>query len=116
MKSEKKVFEKRQTRLRWHLKQKNPGKLRLSVFRSNKHIGVQLIDDIAGKTLLSASSYEKDVKNGGTRVGAEVVGQTLASRMKEKKIEDFYFDRGGLHFHGRVKALVDSARKSGLKI
>ena len=115
MRSEKKAFEKRQSRMRWHLKQKNPGKLRLSVCRSNKHIEVQLIDDLNGTTIVSASSRDKSIAKGSNREGAEAVGKLFAERAKGKKVKDFYFDRGGLRYHGRVQSLADSIRKSGLK-
>jgi large subunit ribosomal protein L18 len=91
---------------------------RLSVFRSNKHIYVQLIDDVTSTTIISASSSEKDVmansKLKKTEI-AELVGKKIAERAKEKNISNVVFDRGGYKYHGRVKALAESARKEGLK-
>jgi len=86
---------------------------RLSVFRSNKGIYAQLIDDISGTTLASASSKNVEV-NGGVNVSAEV-GKQLASKALEKGITEVVFDRSGYLYHGRVKALADGARENGLK-
>ena len=90
---------------------------RLSVFRSNKQISVQLIDDIEGKTLLSASSLLKDIasKEGNKIQQAEYVGGAIAERAKAIGIENVIFDRNGYLYHGRVKSLADAARKGGLK-
>jgi large subunit ribosomal protein L18 len=89
---------------------------RLCVFRSENHIYAQIIDDVAGKTLCSASSVEKDFDGKGSNVeGAKKVGQTLADRAKEKGIENVVFDRGGYIYHGRVQALAEAAREGGLK-
>lgn len=91
---------------------------RMNVFRSAKHISVQLIDDVQGKTLVSASTYEKDLKGAkecATCEGAKRIGEIIAERAKAKGIENVVFDRGGYLFHGRVKALADSAREKGLK-
>ena len=89
---------------------------RLCVFRSENHIYAQIIDDVAGKTLCSASSVEKDFDGKGSNVeGAKKVGQALAVRAKEKGIEDVVFDRGGYIYHGRVQALAEAAREGGLK-
>lgn len=87
---------------------------RLSVFRANKHIYAQLIDDAAGKTLLAVSSKEVKVKGKKTDFAAEV-GKLIASKAKTKNIEKIVFDRGGFAYHGRVKALADGAREGGLK-
>ena len=90
---------------------------RLSVFRSNNHIYVQLIDDTVGNTLVSASSREK-VLGAGNKNNLEtaaLVGKEIASRAKKSGVEKVYFDRGGFLFHGRVKALADAAREAGLK-
>ncbi len=99
-------------------KRKNPGKIRLSVFRSARHIEIQAIDDVKGRTVCSASSKEKDFKGQGWNIaGAEMVGATFAERAKKAKITDnCYFDRGGYLYHGRVKALCESIRKGGIKI
>lgn len=91
-------------------------KPRLSVFRSNKEIYTQLIDDVAGTTLVAASSLEKSFqKNGNKTEVAAQVGKLLAERAKEKGIETIVFDRNGYLYHGRVKSLADSARENGLK-
>lgn len=93
-----------------------PERPRLNVFRSNKHIYAQIIDDVNGVTLAAASSVEKGFDaNGGNKDAAHKVGQMVAERAKDKKIEEVVFDRGGYLFHGRVKELADGARESGLK-
>jgi len=87
---------------------------RLDVFRSNKQIYVQVIDDVNGVTLVSSSS--KDLKvNGGNIDGAKAVGKDIASKCKKAKIERVVFDRGGYLYHGRVAALAESARENGLE-
>ena len=89
---------------------------RLNVFRSLQHIYAQLIDDVAGVTLVSASSTEKDFTNyGGNKDAAKDVGKLLAERAKEKNITDVVFDRGGYVYTGRVAALAEGAREGGLK-
>ena len=89
---------------------------RLSVFRSETHIYAQIIDDVAGKTLASASTVEKGFEgNGGNSEAAKKVGATLAERALKKGVEDVVFDRGGYIYHGRVKALAEGAREGGLK-
>jgi large subunit ribosomal protein L18 len=94
------------------------GRARLSVFRSSKHIYAQLIDDLKGLTLVSASSIEKPMRDGGKTganiAAAKAVGKMIAERAKEKGIKDVVFDRGGYIYHGRVKALADAARVGGL--
>jgi large subunit ribosomal protein L18 len=96
-----------------------PERPRLCVYRSNKHIVAQVIDDINGQTLVSASSLEKDVraeiKSGGNKEAAKVVGALVAKRAVEKGIEVVVFDRGGYIYHGRVAALADAAREGGLQ-
>ena len=88
---------------------------RLNVFRSLQHIYAQLIDDVAGVTLVSASSTEKDFTNyGGNKDAAKEVGKLLAERAKEKYITDVVFDRGGYVYTGRVAALAEGAREGGL--
>lgn len=91
---------------------------RLSVFRSDKHITAQIIDDYAGKTLVSASSLQKEVRgelaNGGNIKAAELVGKAIAERAKAAGLSKVCFDRNGRKYHGRVKALAESARKAGL--
>ena len=103
---------RRQRRVR--AKVKASGRLRISVFRSSRHIYAQIIDDAAGKTLVSASSLEKGIENGGNREGAEAVGKLLAERAVEKKLSNLAFDRGPYPYHGRVQALAEAARKGGL--
>ncbi len=91
---------------------------RLSVFRSNKHIYVQVINDIDAKTIVSASSKDKDIleQNKKSKIEiAELVGKKIAEKAKDKKIASVVFDRGGYLYHGRVKSLADAARKGGLK-
>lgn len=96
-----------------------PSRPRLSVFRSLKHIYVQIIDDEAGKTLLSASTMDKSLasslKNTGDQEAAKSVGKLIAERALAKGITSVVFDRGGHIFLGRVKALADAAREAGLK-
>lgn len=92
---------------------------RLTVFRSDKHIYAQLIDDISGKTLASAGTTEKDVRgdlnNGGNIQGAILVGKAIAERGKAAGVTRVAFDRGGRMYHGRIKALADAAREGGLQ-
>jgi large subunit ribosomal protein L18 len=94
-----------------------PERPRLSVFRSSKQIYCQLIDDMAGQTMVAASSNEKGIlEKKGTKVEkAKMVGQLIAERAKEHSIETVVFDRNGYLYHGRVKALADAARVGGLK-
>jgi large subunit ribosomal protein L18 len=89
---------------------------RLAVYRSNKYIYAQLIDDIEGRTLASASSQETDLRSGKLDLGtAAKVGEAIAARAKEAGVSVVVFDRGGYKFHGRVKALADAAREAGLE-
>ena len=89
---------------------------RLSVYRSLKHIQVQLIDDVAGKTLCAASTLEKDFEGAtGNKEAARTVGALLAESAKAKGIENVVFDRGGYVYHGRVKELAEGAREGGLQ-
>ena len=90
---------------------------RLNVFRSNSNIFAQIIDDEASKTLVSASSIDKELKleNGGNTEAADKVGELLAKRAKKAKISKVVFDRGGYLYHGRVKALAEAARENGLE-
>ena len=96
-----------------------PERPRLCVFRSNKNISVQIIDDVNGVTLVAASSLDKELKgeigNGGNKEAAKKVGETLAKRALAKGIEEVCFDRGGFLYHGRVAELAASAREAGLK-
>ena len=89
---------------------------RLAVFRSNKHIVAQVIDDRAGKTLASASSHEADLRTGsGNKESAAKVGKLVAERAKAAGVSQVVFDRGGFLYHGRVAALADAAREAGLE-
>ena len=112
------LFLKRRMRVRSKLRKVNAGRPRLSVHRSNKNISVQLIDDVEGRTIASASSLEKDLGViGKNNVEASAkVGKAIAERAKKAGIDAAYFDRGGFLFHGKVKALADAAREAGLKI
>ena len=109
---------KRQIRNRKKLRDVNTNKLRITVFKSTKNISAQIIDDKISKTLVSASSTEKEIKKNKTKKMdlSNILGELLAKRAKEKKISSVYFDRGGYKYHGRIKALADSLRKNGLKL
>ena len=115
--SKRELFQKRRLRVRNKLRKMNAGRVRLSVHRSNKNISVQLIDDVQGVTLASASSMEKDLGVVGRNnvEAAAKVGTVIADRAKKAGVEECYFDRGGFLFHGKVKALADAAREGGLK-
>jgi len=116
--SKRQLFLKRRLRVRNKLRKVNAGRLRLSVHRSSKNISVQLIDDVKGVTLASASSLEKGLGVIGKNnvEAAAKVGAAIAERAKKAGVEEAYFDRGGFLFHGKVKALADAAREGGLKI
>ena len=89
---------------------------RLAVFRSVAHIYAQVIDDVAGATVVAASSVDKGGKtNGGNVAAAKAIGKLVAERAKEKGIKSVVFDRGGYQYHGRIKALADAAREAGLE-
>jgi large subunit ribosomal protein L18 len=112
----------RQLRRRHHVRSKITGtaeRPRLTVFRSSKHIYAQLIDDLSGATLASASSRAKDVKSdlpyGGNVKAAQTVGRKIAEAAKAKGIGKAAFDRGHYRYHGRIKALADAAREGGLQ-
>ena len=96
-----------------------PSRPRLSIYKSLNHIYAQVIDDLAGKTLASASTQEKEAaiegKKTGNAAAAAAVGALIAKRAKAAGVSEVAFDRGGFRFHGRVKALADAARKEGLK-
>lgn len=115
--------DKNKARLKRHLRvrkkiQGSTERPRLNVFRSSKHIYAQIIDDVQGTTIVSASTLDNGLKgsieNGGNVEAARKVGQLIAERAKEKGIEGVIFDRGGYLYHGRVQALADAARESGL--
>jgi large subunit ribosomal protein L18 len=108
----------RRARVRRAIKKVSVGRPRLSVFRSSKQIYAQIIDDDAGKTLVAASTIEKDVRK-GLKTGADVaaasaIGKTIAERALKAGIKDVVFDRGSYIYHGRVKALAEGAREGGL--
>ncbi len=113
-----KARERRRRRVRMKLSG-TLGRPRLSVFRSLDNIYAQVIDDVEGRTLASASSLDKDLKSEMSdktkKEQAELVGKTVAERAKAAGIETVVFDRGGFLYHGRVKALADGAREGGLK-
>ena len=89
---------------------------RLCVYRSNAHISAQIIDDVAGVTLVSASTHEKDFNgNGGNKEAAKLVGKMIGERAIAKGITEVVFDRGGYLYHGRVSELAEGAREGGLK-
>ena len=105
-----KVRLKRHARVRTKLSG-TAEKPRLNVYRSNKHIYAQIIDDVKGVTLAQASSQDKDIAN----TSATTVGQEIAKKANDKGIKEIVFDRGGYLYHGRVKALADAARENGLE-
>jgi len=93
-----------------------PGRPRMTIFRSAKHIYVQVIDDLRGHTVVSASTAEKAFDGRGSNCdAAKKVGEAIASRAKGAGVEKVVFDRNGFRYHGRIKALADSARKAGLQ-
>ena len=108
--------KKRIIRNRNKLKRNSTGRYRITVAKSLKNISAQIIDDKINKTIVSASSQEKDLKKDKqNKVNlSTLIGEILAKRAVEKKIDKVYFDRGGYKYHGRVKALADSLRKNGL--
>ena len=109
---------RRRGRLRFQLRQKSGGRPRLSVFRSGKHIYAQVIDDGVGRTLAAASSLEttlrESLRTGADRTAATAVGTLIAERARASGVTAVVFDRGAYLYHGRVKALADAARESGL--
>ncbi|WP_284945279.1 50S ribosomal protein L18 [Acidisoma cladoniae] len=110
--------ERRRERLRFQLRQKSGGRVRLSVFRSSKHIYAQVIDDVAGRTLAAASSIDPDLlealKTGADKDAASAVGKLVAERAIANGVKEVVFDRGSYLYHGRVKALAEAAREGGL--
>ncbi len=111
--------QRRRKRIHWRVRSKIRGtaeRPRLNIYRSNRYIYAQLIDDVAGHTLASANSLEEAVANEGTKSEqAQAVGKLLSERAKDANIETVVFDRGGYIYHGRVKALAEAAREGGLK-
>ncbi|HWJ99568.1 MAG TPA: 50S ribosomal protein L18 [Xanthobacteraceae bacterium] len=114
-----KTNARRAERTRIRQRGKAYGRLRLSVFRSSKHIYAQVIDDVKGVTLVSASTKEKEVasagKTGANIEAAKAVGKRIAERASEKGVKEVQFDRGQYLYHGRIKALAEAAREGGLK-
>ena len=115
-----KMQKKNEERIRRHKRVRRivngtPECPRLNVFRSNANIYAQVIDDTTGKTLLSCSSLELKLENGGNIEAAKLVGAEIAKRALEKNITTVVFDRGGYVYHGRVQALADAAREAGLQ-
>jgi large subunit ribosomal protein L18 len=119
MNTPRKLYEKRKARVRTALKAAANGKMRLSVFRSSKNIYAQVIDDVKGATVASASTLDKEVRANITKTSdieaAKYVGKVVAERAIKNGVSEVVFDRGGYVYHGRVKALADSAREAGLK-
>ncbi len=114
---------RREQRIRRHRRvrkkvQGSPGRPRLAVYRSNRHISAQVIDDLAGATLVSASTLESDLRGGSTSNvdAATEVGKRVAERAKDAGIDQVVFDRGGYRYHGRVAALAQAARDAGLEL
>ena len=108
---------KRKLRNRKKLKDVNTNRYRISVTKSLKNFSVQIIDDKQKKTLVSASSIEKDIKKNKVKKieKSSLIGEILAKRAKEKNINEVYFDRGGYKYHGRIKVFAETLRKNGLK-
>lgn len=111
-------FARRSKRVRQSLRRAANGRVRLSVFRSSKHIYAQVIDDSAGRTMAAASTLDKDLKGalkkGSDLEAAQAVGRLVAERALAAGVKNVIFDRGGYLYHGRVKALADAAREAGL--
>ena len=106
---------KRHKRVRAHISG-TPARPRLDVFRSAKNIYAQVIDDVAGNTLVAASSLDKAIEgNGGNKAAARAVGKLVAEKCKAKGIDKVVFDRGGYLYHGRVAELAEGAREGGLE-
>ena len=120
-----KTKDDRRERIKYRLKKRVRGsdaRPRLTVFRSVSHIYVQVVDDMTGRTIASASSVEPEVKGalgkdakGGNIAGAQAIGKTIASRLIEKGVKRVVFDRNGFLYHGRIKAVADAAREAGLE-
>jgi len=110
--------KRRRHRVRNGIRRSSSGRARLSIHRSNRHISVQLIDDVKRVTIASASSLEPEVAGpgnyGGNKATAEKVGKLIAERAKDKGVTEVVFDRGLYKYHGRVQALADAAREAGL--
>jgi len=115
--SKRALFQRRRMRVRNRLKKHQNGKMRLSIHRSSKNISAQVIDDVNGVTVASASSLESKLGVVGKNnvEAAAKIGAAIAERAKAAGVEDVVFDRGGYLFHGKVKSLADAAREGGLK-
>lgn len=113
------LHERRKRRVRTRISQQVVGRLRLTVHRTNQHIYAQIIENESGKTLAAASSLDKELRptlgNGSNKDAAVAVGKLIAQRAKKAKVSQVVFDRGGYLYHGRVKALAESAREGGLE-
>jgi len=110
--------ERKRQRIRWSIRRKvkgTPETPRLSVYKSNRSVYCQLIDDVNGVTLASSQSVNGDLNKGTRSEQADLVGKDIAGKAKEIKVEQIVFDRGGYPYHGVVKALAEGARKGGLK-
>ncbi len=118
MSSSTQLFERRKRRIRFKLRRTNDGKPRLTVHRTGSHIYAQIIDDVNSVTLAAASTVEKDIrsslKSGGNIDAAKAVGNLVAKRAVEAGVKTVVFDRSGYLYHGRIKALAEAARESGL--
>jgi large subunit ribosomal protein L18 len=118
-----KTKEDRRVRIKYRIRKRvlgNEARPRLTVFRSVTHMYVQVVDDMSGRTIASASTVESAVKGslsakGGNIAGAKVIGKTIAERLLEKGVKRVVFDRNGFLYHGRVKAVADAAREAGLE-
>jgi large subunit ribosomal protein L18 len=119
-----KTKDDRRVRIKHRIRKRvlgNEARPRLTVFRSVAHIYVQVVDDMSGRTIASASTVESAVKGslknakGGNVAGAKVIGKTIAERLLEKGVKRVVFDRNGFLYHGRVKAVADAAREAGLE-
>jgi len=115
MKTARQNMQRRAQRVRRRLKKHANGRPRVSVFRSAKNISVQIIDDVTGVTLVSASTLEDKKQKGSDIAAAERIGKLIAERAQKAKVGHVVFDRGAYLYHGRVKALADAAREAGLK-
>ncbi len=113
-----KLFNRRKNRVRNSLAKSNKGRPRLSIYRSSKNIYAQVIDDVEGRTLASASTMEKEMREkiayGGNKEAAAEIGKMIAERAVKAGVDKVVFDRGAYLYHGRVKALADAAREAGL--
>ena len=121
-KSKYQIWQKKRQRIKYRIKQKNIGNhLRLVVYRSNVNIYAQLVDDVKNKTVLSASSIDKNLKKSIDKAANKIeksiiVGESLAEKIKNAKIERIIFDRNGYKYHGRVKALSEAIRSAKITI